>query len=86
MIQKQKLTSFHLALSREAEHVYVMDLIKRDAVFFVNLLQQGGVIMICGTLAMQKDVETILDELCLVNSIKNLHDYKKNEQILIDCY
>lgn len=86
MIQKQKLTSFHLALSREAEHVYVMDLIKRDAVFFVNLLQQGGVIMICGSLAMQKDVETILDELCLVNSIKNLHDYKKNEQILIDCY
>lgn len=33
MIQKQKLTSFHLALSREAEHVYVMDLIKRDAFF-----------------------------------------------------
>ena len=86
MIQKQKLTSFHLALSREAEHVYVMDLIKRDAVFFVNLLQQDGVIMICGSLAMQKDVETILDELCLVNSIKNLHDYKKNGQILIDCY
>ena len=86
MIQKQKLTSFHLALSREAEHVYVMDLIKRDAVFFVNLLQQDGVIMICGSLAMQKDVETILDELCLVNSIKNLHDYKKNGQILTDCY
>lgn len=86
MIQKQKLSSFHLALSREAEHIYVMNLIKRDAVFFVNLLQQGGVIMICGSLAMQKDVETILDELCLVNSIKNLYDYKKNGQILTDCY
>lgn len=86
MIQKQKLTSFHLALSREAEHVYVMDLIKRDAAFFVDLLQQDGVIMICGSLAMQKDVETILNELCLVNSIKNLHDYKKNGQILTDCY
>ena len=86
MIQKQKLTCFHLALSREAEHVYVMDLIKRDAAFFVDLLQQDGVIMICGSLAMQKDVETILDELCLVNSIKNLHDYKKNGQILTDCY
>lgn len=86
MIQKQKLTSFHLALSREAEHVYVMDLIKRDAAFFVDLLQQNGVIMICGSLAMQKDVETILDELCLVNGIKSVSDYKHNGQLLIDCY
>lgn len=86
MIQKQKLTSFHLALSREAGHLYVMDLIKRDASFFINLLQQGGVIMICGSLAMQKDVEAILDELCLVNSIKNIYDYKKNGQLLTDCY
>lgn len=86
MIQKQKLGSFHLALSREAEHIYVMDLIKRDASFFVDLLQQGGVIMICGSLAMQKDVEAILNEICLANSIKNLYDYKKNGQLLTDCY
>jgi sulfite reductase (NADPH) flavoprotein alpha-component len=86
MIKKQKLTSFHLALSREAEHIYVMDLIKRDAAFFVDLLEQGDVVMICGSLAMQKDVEAILNELCLVNSIKNLYDYKKNGQVLTDCY
>ncbi|PXY47144.1 PepSY domain-containing protein [Flavobacterium hydrophilum] len=86
MIQKHKLTSFHLALSREAEHIYVMDLIKRDASFFVGLLQQGGVIMICGSLAMQKDVEAILHELCLERNIKNLYDYKKNGQLLTDCY
>lgn len=86
MIQKQKLTSFHLAFSREAEHIYVMDLIKRDAAFFVSLLQQGGVIMICGSLSMQKDVEAVLNELCLVSSIKNLYDYKKNGQLLTDCY
>ena len=72
MIQKQKLTSFHLALSRENEHIYVMDLIKRDTAFFVDLLQHGGVIMICGSLAMQKDVEIILNDLCLGNNIKNL--------------
>ncbi|MBZ4042414.1 PepSY domain-containing protein [Flavobacterium hibisci] len=86
MIRKQKLTNFHLALSREAEHIYVMDLIKRDAAFFVDLLKQGGFIMICGSLAMQKDVEEILNEICLVNSIKNLYDYKKNGQLLTDCY
>ncbi|MFH7000774.1 PepSY domain-containing protein [Flavobacterium bizetiae] len=86
MIQKQRLQSFHLALSREAEHFYVMDLIKRDADFFIDLLQQGGVIMICGSLAMQKDVEAILDKLCIERRIKSIVDYKENGQLLTDCY
>ena len=86
MIQKQKLTSFHLALSREAEHIYVIDLIKRDTAFFIDLLQQDGVIMICGSIAMQTDVETILDELFLKNGIKSISYYKNNGQLLTDCY
>lgn len=86
MIQKEHLDNFHVALSREAEHIYVMDLIKRDTAFFVNLLKQGGVIMICGSLAMQKDVEAIFNNLCRENEIKNLEEYKKNGQLLTDCY
>jgi sulfite reductase (NADPH) flavoprotein alpha-component len=86
MIQKEYLDNFHVALSREAEQIYVMDLIKRDTVFFVNLLKDGGVIMICGSLAMQKDVEVILDELCRDNGMLNLDDYKEKGQILTDCY
>lgn len=86
MIQKQQLQSFHLALSREENHFYVMDLIKRDAAFFVDLLKQGGVVMICGSLAMQKDVESILNELCLASTTKAIADYKVNGQLLTDCY
>lgn len=86
MMEKQKLQSFHLALSRQAEHFYVMDLIKRDAAFFIDLLKQGGVIMICGSLAMQKDVESILDHLCLENQTKSILEYKNNGQLLTDCY
>jgi len=86
MIQKQKLQSFHLALSREAEHFYVMDLIKRDADFFINLLKENGVIMICGSLAMQKDAEAILDKLCLERNAKSITDYRENGQLLTDCY
>jgi sulfite reductase (NADPH) flavoprotein alpha-component len=85
-IQKKQLQSFHLALSREAEHYYVMDLIKRDAEFFMDLLIQGGVIMICGSLAMQKDVESALDVLCLSRTTKSISDYKVNGQVLTDCY
>jgi sulfite reductase (NADPH) flavoprotein alpha-component len=86
MIQKQKLQSFHLALSREKEHFYVMDLIKRDADFFIHLLQQGGVIMICGSLAMQKDVEAILDKLCTERKTNSIAHYRENGQLLTDCY
>lgn len=86
MIQKQKLQSFHLALSREKEHFYVMDLIKRDADFFVDLLKQGGVIMICGSLAMQQDVESILDQLCLDQKMESILFYKEKGQVLNDCY
>jgi sulfite reductase (NADPH) flavoprotein alpha-component len=63
-----------------------MDLIKRDRDFFIDLLQQGGVIMICGSLAMQKDVESILDNLCLEKKIKSISEYKENGQVLTDCY
>lgn len=85
-IQKQQLKSFHLALSREAEHYHVMDLIKRDAAFFTDLLTQGGVVMICGSLAMQKDVESVLNELCSAKTTMGISDYKANGQVLTDCY
>jgi sulfite reductase (NADPH) flavoprotein alpha-component len=86
MIGKKQLQKFHLALSRAENHHYVMDLIKRDADFFIDLLKQGGVIMICGSLAMQKDVESILDNLCLARETKSISYYKNNDQLLTDCY
>lgn len=85
-IQKQQLKSFHLALSREANHNYVMDLIKQDADFFIDLLTEGGVVMICGSLAMQRDVESVLDTLCLDRTTMGIPAYKANGQVLTDCY
>ncbi|HEU4789897.1 MAG TPA: PepSY domain-containing protein [Flavobacterium sp.] len=85
-IQKHQLQSFHLALSREANHDYVMDLIRRDAGFFIDLLTHGGIIMICGSLAMQKDVEFVLDQLCLAKTTTGIADYKTKGQVLTDCY
>jgi sulfite reductase (NADPH) flavoprotein alpha-component len=84
-IAKGKLQSFHLALSREEKSQYVMDLIQRDEKFFFELLQNKGIIMICGALAMQKDVEAILTTICEMNG-QNFETYKANGQILTDCY
>jgi len=86
MTEKKQLKNFQLAFSREENHYYVMDLIKRDAEFFVNLLKQGGSIMICGSLAMQQDVESVLDSLCLEKTNSSISDYKAKGQVLTDCY
>lgn len=80
-----QLHSFHLALSREDSPQYVMDLIDRDQNFFLHLLRNKGVILICGSLKMQKDVEAVLTSICENNS-ENFENYKTNGQILADCY
>lgn len=86
MIQKQHLSNFHLAYSREQNHQYVMDLIKRDEDYFADLLHNNGVVLICGALKMQFDVENVLDAICLKKNNTPLSEYKANRQILTDCY
>lgn len=86
MIKKRRLNQLHLAYSREENHHYVMDLIKKDESFFAQLLEDGGKIMICGALKMQFDVENVLDTICLAKNNKPLSDYITNGQILTDCY
>jgi sulfite reductase (NADPH) flavoprotein alpha-component len=83
---KGQLNRFELAFSRENNKMYVMDLILRDYFFFANLLQEGGVIMICGALKMQKDVEKTLNEITTNHHGKPLQFYIDNNQILTDCY
>jgi sulfite reductase (NADPH) flavoprotein alpha-component len=85
-IAQQQLTSIHFAFSREEYKQYVMDLIRRDEAYFANLLKDAGVIMICGALQMQKDVEIVLDEIVLAHNGQSLTYYKNNNQILTDCY
>ena len=76
-----RLKQFKMAFSREDSPCYVMDLIKEDRTYFSELLKNYGVVMICGSLAMQKDVEAILSELF---SKEDMRSYRG--QILTDCY
>lgn len=86
MMQKQQLKRFEIAYSREENHHYVMDLIQIDADFFANLLKEDGIIMICGALAMQFDVEKVLNTICIAKNNTTLAEYKAKGQILTDCY
>ncbi len=85
-IVKKHLVRFDIALSRGETPRYVMDLIRQDAQFFSELLASNGTVMICGSLVMHKDVETILDEICLLKNKRPLSHYKDNGQVLSDCY
>lgn len=85
-IGRNRLTHFSIAYSREEKQQYVMDLIRQDAQYFVEHLEKNGVIMICGSLRMHKDVEIILNEICLEKVGKDLSHYYEQKQILSDCY
>jgi sulfite reductase (NADPH) flavoprotein alpha-component len=85
-IENHRLTGFKIAFSREQNHCYVMDLIQQDAAFFADLLQRGGTVMICGSLAMQQDVEKVLEAICIYDNGTSLANYKLKGQVLTDCY
>ncbi|MGV3559570.1 PepSY domain-containing protein [Larkinella arboricola] len=82
----RKLTDLHVAFSREDKKQYVSDLIARDADFIMEVLNTNGVLMICGSLAMQKDVLELLGTTCQTKLGKSLSVYQSHGQILMDCY
>jgi len=82
----QRLTDLHVAFSREGDRQYVSDLIARDADFIANTLMMKGVLMLCGSLAMQKDVLALLDTICHTKLGQSVSAYQSHGQILMDCY
>ncbi|WP_432712910.1 PepSY domain-containing protein [Pedobacter sp.] len=81
-----KLQSLKIALSREGDQQYVNDLLAADRVFLAETLKMNGCIMICGSLAMQKDVLALLDSICEAQLEHKLTWYQAQGRILMDCY
>ncbi len=84
--QSGKLTSLHVAYSREGDRQYVSDLLTRDADQIASLLETNGVVMICGSLAMQRDVFALLETICQTKLGQLLSYYQAHGQVLTDCY
>lgn len=85
-LQQKKLTKNHLVLSQEAEKKYVQDALNLDGVFIAQTLYNGGFVMICGSLAMQKGVLSVLESICVAYNNKPLSYYQNNQQLKMDCY
>ncbi|WP_103071785.1 PepSY domain-containing protein [Aquimarina sediminis] len=85
-IKNNKLTAFYPAYSRTQEKIYVQHLLKRNTHLIAKTLYKKGVILICGSIAMQKEVITILDGICKEVNNKPLSYYQNKGQLKMDCY
>ncbi|WP_299365666.1 PepSY domain-containing protein [Winogradskyella sp.] len=85
--KKNYLNSFHIAYSQEQdEKVYVQDVIKEKENLICKVLNNEGVIMICGAIAMQNPVLEVLDKISKSRLKQPLSAFENNEQIKMDCY
>jgi sulfite reductase (NADPH) flavoprotein alpha-component len=85
-LTNQKLQKLNVAYSREGGEEYVIDLLINDAELIMQLLSTKGVLMLCGSLSMQKDITTWLEEICMIQTGKSLSYYQSHGQVLMDCY
>ncbi|RNL56126.1 PepSY domain-containing protein [Pedobacter jejuensis] len=85
-LRESKLSKLNVAYSRAESKQYVSHLIASDSALIAENLLNGGVVMICGSLSMQKDILVILDEVCATQTNNPLSFYQSRNQILMDCY
>lgn len=81
-----KIANYWQALSREGDKFYVQDILRREAPFFAELLKNKGIVMICGSVAMEKAVTEVLEAICREHLEKPLSYYQNKGQIKTDCY
>ncbi|WP_282086083.1 PepSY domain-containing protein [Aquimarina algiphila] len=86
-IKKEQLSSFHTAYSQtQKDKIYVQDLITKEANLISNVLKNNGIIMICGSIGMQKEVLHVLETISRKNLNLPLSIFEKKNQIKVDCY
>ena len=85
-LEDGKLSSLHVAYSREGKKQYVKDLLEKDAVLIADVLANEGIIMLCGSLSMQNNVVELLENIRQTNFGKSVSYYQSHGQVLMDCY
>lgn len=84
-LENGQLSSLHMAYSREKnQKEYVQDLLLQQSNLVSNVFTNNGNVMICGSLAMEKGVLSVLEN---IGVDKLQLDLKKiQDQIQSDCY
>ena len=64
----------------------MQDILQREDAMLAQLLQNKGVVMICGSMAMLKAVNEVLEQVCRTHLGKPLSYFENRKQIKTDCY
>lgn len=78
--------AFHSCFSREENKQYVQDLVIEQKETILHTINNGGTIMICGSLAMQHDVLDVLESILNENLTISFEEFEQNGQLKTDCY
>ncbi|NRD20436.1 PepSY domain-containing protein [Winogradskyella eckloniae] len=82
-----KLAQLYVSYSQEqAEKIYVQDILPQNKTFIARHLSAGGVVMICGSIAMQNCVLEVLNNITIKTLNKPLSTFQNNDQLRMDCY
>lgn len=84
-IKEKRLSSYQTIFSNSENGGRVTQLVQKNSDFIAQLLQNGGVIMLCGSKNMYNDVAIIVNEICKKNGT-TIDFYKNNNQWISDCY
>ncbi|WP_108809136.1 PepSY domain-containing protein [Aquimarina spinulae] len=86
-LKNNNLTTFYPAYSRaQPEKIYVQHVLKRNSNLITKTLDKNGVILICGSVIMQKEVINLLDKICKEVNNKPIRYYQNKGQLKMDCY
>lgn len=86
-LEQNTLSSFYPAYSQEQSHkIYVQDILKQQADCIINTVKNSGTIMICGSVAMQKQVLIVLDEILQSKVNTSVEVLEQKGRLKMDCY
>lgn len=83
---KNQNNTIHKSHSREGSKEYVQNLVIQQKDIVLKTVQKGGVVMICGSLAMQHDILDVLEGLLAEYSEISFDALQHNGQLKMDCY
>ncbi len=84
--QNGHIKAVHLTLSREEAREYVSHRILANGEMIFQALKSGAIIMICGSLSMQKDTMEALNIICKDYNYFTAAYLEERGQIVSDCY
>ncbi|MGD1947844.1 MAG: NADPH cytochrome P450 oxidoreductase family protein [Croceivirga sp.] len=81
-----RLEDFDAVFSRDDKKQYVQDRLADQEEKIVQLFEDGGTFMICGSMAMQQEVLKLMDQVTMKHLDQPLSSFQENGQLLTDCY